>query len=104
MEARIDTKLMKNRGWVANTFLERFRGGGLGAKLSERPSAFRPLLATFFHQKSKKWHPKRHPKIDAGKVWKNDAKRFKMMQKLMPKKGIQKILWMLLQKKVGCPH
>ena len=28
----------------------------------------RTILATIFYQKSKKWHPKRHPKIDAEKV------------------------------------
>ena len=33
------------------------------------------LLVTIFHQKSKKWHPKRHPKIDAEKVSKIYAKR-----------------------------
>ena len=31
-------------------------------------------LATIFDQKSKKWHPKRHPKIDAEKVSKNHEK------------------------------
>ena len=34
-----------------------------------------PRLATIFGQKSKKCHPKKHAKIDAEKVSKNDAKR-----------------------------
>ena len=35
-----------------------------------------PSLATIFDQKSKKWHPKRHPKIDAEKVSKFHAKMY----------------------------
>ena len=31
-------------------------------------------LGAIFDQKSKKWHPKRHPKIDAEKVSKNHEK------------------------------
>ena len=33
------------------------------------------ILGAIFDQKSKKWHPKRHPKIDVEKASKNDAKR-----------------------------
>ena len=40
------------------------------------------MLATIFHQKSKKWHPKRHPKIDAEKVMKIDAKRVEHYAKI----------------------
>ena len=47
----------------------------------EKIMIFSSILASFlvhfciiFGQKSKKWHPKRHPKIDAEKVSKNDAK------------------------------
>ena len=64
---------MKNRGCVADAFLERFwaaQGGKRETAVFQR----RTLLATIFHQKSKKWHPKRHPKIDAEKVSKNHEK------------------------------
>ena len=44
-----------------------------GARVSTGVS----ILATIFDQKSKKWYPKRHPKIDAEKVWGNYGKRVK---------------------------
>ena len=83
MVIEIDPKSMKNRGCVAAAFLKRFWvafGRQKGASSKMKPSN----LATIFGQKSKKWHPKRHQKIDAEKVSKNDAKmRPKSMQKTM---------------------
>ena len=46
----------------------------LGRQMVRGRDAFGSLLATIFDQKSKKCHPKRHPKIDAEKVSKNDEK------------------------------
>ena len=45
-------------------------------------------LATIFDKKSKKCHPKRHPKIDAEKVSKNDEKSIQTIPKWMPKSMI----------------
>ena len=64
---KIDSKSMKNRGCVADAFLERFVVG-LGAKKSSAGQCLGVILATIFGQKSKKWHPKKHAKIDAEKV------------------------------------
>ena len=71
---KMDPKSMKNRGCVADAFLERF-GAAFGRKKDQTGRFERILLATIFDQKSKKWHPKRFPKIDAEKVSKNDEKR-----------------------------
>ena len=69
----IHTKSVKNRGCVADAFLERFWAAPGHQQL--RPCKFcRTIPGAIFDQKSKKWHPKRHPKIDAEKVSKNDAK------------------------------
>ena len=78
---------MKNQGCVADAFLERFLGGPRRQKETAW-SIRRSLLATIFHQKSKKWRQGspngaksqkiRRLKIDA----KNDAEKDeKMMQK-----------------------
>ena len=64
---------MENRGWVADAFFERL-GRHLGRQKPKKCHFWGALLATIFDQKSKKWPPKRHPKIDAEKVSKNDAK------------------------------
>ena len=64
MASKIDPKSIKNRGCVAYAFLER----------AKPPTFFGCHLATIFDQKSKKWHPKRHPKINAEKVSKNHEK------------------------------
>ena len=42
----------------------------------------RTILATIFDQKSKKWHPKMHAKIDAEKVSKIDPKRVQNKAKI----------------------
>ena len=68
----VDPKSIENRGCVADAFLERF---GAATKMVTASSAFGPLLATIFDKNPKKWHPKRHPKIDAEKVSINYAKR-----------------------------
>ena len=65
---------MKNRSCVADAFLDG-PGRQKGAPRLYFLVGFGSHLATIFHQKSKKWHPKRHPKIDAEKVSKIDAKR-----------------------------
>ena len=74
MAPKVDPKAMKNRGCVEDAFLERF-WTALGRQMLTAPDAFGILLATVFAQKSKKWHPKKRPKIDAEKVSKIDAKR-----------------------------
>ena len=68
---KMDPKSMKNRGCVADAFLERF--GVAPGRRKEAPSKMKnaSLLGAIFDQKSKKWYPKRHPKIDAEKVSKN---------------------------------
>ena len=83
MAPKIDPKSIENRGCVADAFLERF--GVAPGRQKRAPSKMNAsLLGAIFGQKSKKWHPKRHPKIDAEKVSKNDAKRLpKWMPKLM---------------------
>ena len=50
---------MENRGWVADAFFER-PGSPFG---------------DHFRSKIKKWYPKKHSKINAEKVSKNDTKR-----------------------------
>ena len=70
----MDPKSMKNRGCVADAFLERF-WRALGRPGQGPCTSRRTLLATIFHQKPKKWHPKKHPKIDAEKVSEMYAKR-----------------------------
>ena len=65
---------MKNRGSVADAFLERFEVAP-GRQMLVPCKFCRTILGAIFYQKSKKWHPKRHPKIDAEKVSKIDAKR-----------------------------
>ena len=42
----------------------------------------RSIFGTIFHQKPKKWHPQSHPKIDAEKVTKSDAKRLQNDDKI----------------------
>ena len=74
MAPKMDPKSMKNRGCVADAFLERF-WRSLGGKMSEHLIKTGSLLAIIFHQNSKKRHPKRHAKIDAEKVLEIDAKR-----------------------------
>ena len=64
----------RNRGYVADAFLERFGGGPCAPKM-ETFKFCRTILGAIFDEKPNKWHPKRHPKIDAEKVSKNDAKR-----------------------------
>ena len=60
---------MKNRGCVADAFLERFWDA------QERLLQVSPVhFGSHFRPKIEKWHPKRHPKIDAEKVLKIDAK------------------------------
>ena len=76
MANQIVTKPMKNRGCVADAFWERF-GSVPGSQKALPSSAFGCLLATIFDQKSKKWHPKKHAKIDAEKVSKNHEKSIK---------------------------
>ena len=71
MAPQIDPKSMRIQGSVADTFLER----PLGAKGGVRGTKSGTHLATIFDQKSKKWHPKRHLKIEAEKVSKMYAKR-----------------------------
>ena len=63
-----DTKSVKNGGCVFETFLERpgAQKGGAGG---------RSFWEAIFNQIFKKWHPKRHPKIDAEKALDNYAKR-----------------------------
>ena len=73
MDAQIDPKSMKKRSGVADAFLQRFRNA-FGRQQGGPTYFLGCLLATIFDQKSKKWHPKRHPKIDAEKVSKNDEK------------------------------
>ena len=58
------------RGCVFGAFLVT-----LGAPKGGHPQKSGSLLAIIFDQKSKKWYPKRHPKINAETVSKNDAKR-----------------------------
>ena len=73
MAPKIDAKSMKNRGCVADAFLER----PLGAKGGVRDTKSGPIWRPF----STKRHQKRHTKIDVEKVCeimrtcsKNDAK------------------------------
>ena len=77
MATKIAPKSMKIQACVADAFLER-------QKLTTY-TVCRTIAATIFDQKSKKWHPKNHAKIDAEKVLKNYAK---MMPKWMPKSMI----------------
>ena len=49
--------------------------GGLGAQKGALSKLSASILGAIFDQKSKKRHPKRHLKIDAEKVSKNDEKR-----------------------------
>ena len=67
-------KSMKNRVCVADAFLERF-WSARGANWETACSIRRSILGAIFDEKSKKWHPKRHPQIDAEKVSENDEKR-----------------------------
>ena len=77
MSTKIDPKSMKNRGCVADAFLERFGG----AKV--RLLIYFPVNSgAIFDQKSKKWHPKSHPKINAEKESKNYAKRLQNEAKM----------------------
>ena len=55
----------------------------------------RPILGAIFGQKSEKWHPKRHQKIDDEKVSKNDAKWTKHEAKMAPKS----MIFMIFSKK-----
>ena len=87
MAPKIGPKSIKNRGCVADAFLERF-GAALGSQRGATGRFERILLATIFGPKSKKWHPKRHPKIDAEKVSKNYAKWTKNEAKMGPKSTI----------------
>ena len=49
-------------------------GTTIGRQVTPRATVFGTHLTTIFDQKSKKWHTKRHPKIDAEKVSKNYEK------------------------------
>ena len=69
--SQIDEKSRLHRGCVFGPFLE-----GFGAPKVERGTMLGVLLATIFHQKPKQWLSKSHPKIDAEKVSKFDAKRY----------------------------
>ena len=79
---------MKNRGCVADAFLERFFErlerfwSNSDAKCGQGTDLDWASLATIFHQKSIKWQSKKHPKIDAEKVMKIDAKSFENEAKI----------------------
>ena len=75
---------MKNRGCVADAFLERFWRAPGCQKSSARCETEVPFGDHFQPkiEKSKKWHPESHPKIDAEKVLKNDAKRLQNEAKM----------------------
>ena len=72
--SKIDQKSTKKRSCVADAFLDCF-GTVLEASKEQVASEIGAILGPFFDQKSKKWHPKKHVKIDAEKVSKNNAKR-----------------------------
>ena len=73
MDAQIDPISMKNRGLQRGCVCRGFLEGPWDAKT--RLLIYFPVhFGTIFAQKSKKWHPKRHPKIDAEKVSKNHEK------------------------------
>ena len=67
MAPKMDSKSMKNRGCVADAFLERF-WAAFGRQNVARAYENGPILEATFDNKSKKWHPKMHPKIEAEKV------------------------------------
>ena len=71
MAPQIDAKSMKNRGCVFGSFL----GWPKGARIYRLPDP----SGDHFGPKLEKRHQKRHSKINAAKVSKNDAK---MMRKL----------------------
>ena len=80
MGPKINPKCTTNRGCVADAFLERF-GAAWWALFGVPRDDFGINFGIIFDQNSKKWDPKRHPKIDAEKVSKmmpkgsqNDAK------------------------------
>ena len=66
---KIYPKSMENRGCVADVFFKRF-----GMPKCLRIGCFWDPFGDHFPPKIKKWHPKKHAKIDAEKVSKNDAK------------------------------
>ena len=68
-------KSIKNRSCVADAFLYRF-GVAFGTPGGASSTFWGAILGAIFDQKSKKRHPKKHQKIDAEKVSKNDAKRW----------------------------
>ena len=71
---KIDAKSMKNRGAVPEASQERLGCPKGQARKVER-GAFWSQFWDIFGPKSKKGHPKRHPKVDAEKVSNLDAKR-----------------------------
>ena len=81
MAPKIGPKSVKYRGCVADAFLEGL-GAALGGKSGHRTGPRPSIFGTIFGQKSKKWHPKTHSKIDAEKVLNNDAKSSKNDSKI----------------------
>ena len=57
-------------------------GAPKGERVLNFWSPFGAILGAIFYKTSKKWHPKVHPKIDAEKVLKNDAKRIQNEAKI----------------------
>ena len=93
---------MKNRAGAADTFSERF-GWHLGAKTPQTEWETHPFGTTFgvnFRPKNEKIRPKWHPKIDAEKVSKNDAK---MMPKWCQNGCPNLWFFMLFRKRRKCP-
>ena len=84
MAPKIDEKSTLRRGCVFYGFGGRPNGLGrpLSAKGGLATSTGASILATIFDQKSKKWHPKRHPKIDAEKVSNNYEKNLQKDAKM----------------------
>ena len=78
--SEIDEKLRLRRGCVFGTFL-----GRLGRQTDDR-MVYPPLrFGSRFPSKIEKWHPKKHPKIDAEKVSEIDAKRLQNEAKMESK-------------------
>ena len=80
MAPKMDPKSMKNRGCVADAFLERF-GAASGAAPPPGIYFWEPV-GSHFRSKFEKMHPKKHPKINAEKVMKIDAKRIENEAKI----------------------
>ena len=78
--SEIDEKSRLRRGCVLGSF---FRA--TWAEKGAGDIVFGTLLATIFHQKSNRCHPKKHLKIDAEKVMNIDAKRIENDAKMATK-------------------